>query len=48
MQEVVGVNENASKVFANVLPIMSHHVCIDFGISRRSYRNMNETLGETG
>ena len=48
VQEAVGVNREASKVFAKVLPIMQHHVCTDFGISKNFYGSKVEKLGGTG
>ena len=48
IQEAVGVNREASKVFAEVLPIMTHHVCTDFGISKIIYRSKREKMGGTG
>jgi len=48
IEEAVGVNRDASKIFAAVLPIMKHHVCTDFGISKTAYGNSREKLGGTG
>ena len=48
VEESVGVRREASKIFAKVLPIMSHHVCTDFGISKITYENNVETMGGTG
>ena len=48
IEEAVGINREASKIFAEVLPIMNHYVCTDFGISKTAYRNNREKLGGTG
>ena len=48
IQEVVGVNRVASKVFAEVLLIMTYHVYTDFSISKITYGGKREKLGGTG
>ena len=48
IEEAVGINREASKIFAEVLPIMNHYVCTDFGISKTAYRNNREKLGGIG
>jgi len=48
VEESVGVDRNAAKMFAKVLPIMQHHVCTDFGISENAYGSRIESLGGTG
>ena len=48
VQESVGVERKAAKIFAKVLPIMKHHVCTDFGISKDTYGSQTERLGGTG
>ena len=47
-QEAVGVERTPAKVFAKVLPIMNHHVCTSFGISKKTHGSKYETLGGTG
>ena len=44
VQEAVGVNRQALKVFTKVLLIMEHHVCAGFRISQRSCGSALETL----
>jgi hypothetical protein len=48
IQEAVGVTRQATKVFADILPIMEHHICTNFGISKISYGSCVEPLGGTG
>ena len=48
VQESVGVEREATKVFAKVLPIMEYYVCTDFGISKSTYGNSISKLGGTG
>ena len=43
MQEAAGINREASKVFAKLLPITHYHVHTDF-----SHRHKIEALGRTG
>ena len=48
IQEAVGVDRQAAKVFAEILPIMEHYICTNFGISKISYGSCVEPLGGTG
>ena len=47
VQESVGADREASKVFAKVLPIMNHYMCTDFGIIKLPYGSIREKLGGT-
>ena len=48
IEEAIGVQWEASKIFAKVLPIMNYYVCTDFRISKTAYRSTWEKLGGTG
>jgi len=48
MQESVGVQRYAIKVFQKVLPIMNYHICTDFGVSKNYYSYKREKLEGTG
>ena len=48
VEEAVGVNREASKVFAKILPIMNYHICTDYGVSEKYYGGKLEKLGGTG
>ena len=48
IEEAVDVNREASKIFAEVLPIMNHYMCTDFSISKTAYGNKRKKLGGTG
>ena len=48
VQEAVGVNWAAAKIFQTVLPVMKHYVATDYGISTESYRSRENMIGRTG
>ena len=48
VQKEVGVERQLAKMFAKLSPIMNHHVCTSFGISKKTYGSKYETLGGTG
>ena len=37
VQESVGVEREPAKLFAKILPIMNHHICTSYGISKEYY-----------
>jgi len=43
----MGVERELAKLFAKVLPVMNHHICISFGISKDSYGSSSYKLGRT-
>ena len=48
VQEAVGVEREPAKLFAKILPIMEHHICTSFGISKTFYGSKTYKLGGTG
>ena len=48
VQESVGVEREPAKLFAKLLPVMQHHICTSFGISKDYYGSERYKLGGTG
>ena len=48
VQEAVGVEREPAKLFAKLLPVMEHHICTSFGISKGHYGSVMYKLGGTG
>ena len=48
VEKLVGVEREPAKLFAKLLPVMNHHTCISYGISKESYGSGSYKLGGTG
>ena len=48
VQESVGIEREPAKLFAKLLPVMQHHICTSFGISKQYYGSESYKLGGTG
>ena len=48
VEESAGVEREPEKLFAKILPVMNHHKCTSYGISKESYGSGSHELGGTG
>ena len=48
VEESVGVDRSRVKLIAKVLPVLNHHVCTGFGISKQYYGDSKQKMGGTG
>ena len=48
VQDSIGVKRELAKLFAKIMPIMNHHICTSFRISKELYGGVTYKLGETG
>ena len=46
VQDLIGVDRNAVKLLAKVLPIINHHVCTGHGTSNNAHRGRYQLMGE--
>ena len=48
IEESVGIDRKAIKLFMKVLLIMKHHMCIVYGISQTSHRGIEDGMAGIG
>ena len=48
VEESVEVEREPAKLFAKILPVMNHHKCTSYGISKESYGSSSYKLGGKG
>ena len=48
VEESVRVERESAMLFAKILPVMEHHICTSYGISKDSYSSRTYKLGGTG